>query len=77
MHVLVANKAIHDTFLSLKNMKKGDIEKSVLGYSISHYWWPTIIIVWTNTSFYKKVEWNIWGPNHNKNIEIIAGIEMS
>ena len=31
MHVLVANKAFHDTFLSLKNMKKGDIEKNCLG----------------------------------------------
>ena len=35
--IAVCNKAIHDPFLSLENMKKGDIVKSVLGCSIIHY----------------------------------------
>ena len=30
-------KAIHDTFLNLKKVKKGGIVKSVLGRSVSYY----------------------------------------
>ena len=53
----MANKAIHDTLLSLKKVKKGDIEKSVLGCSISYY--TRKLFLFYYLSFYEETDFII------------------